>query len=315
MGLFDTYFVFTRTLRRIYEFGLPFVRAYPKDPLFQYLSYFFTRLFGLNEPLYLILFSAPFIIAASLLIYKYSKNIYLSFILFASTQMFTITFTLMRQINAMALLIFAFFALMKNKYLLFFSLVVTATFIHEISLLFLIVPLLFKFINVPLITVSFPIIGILLGTVFTPLIRFVIELIVGANSRFDHMINARQSNNMTMFFIFTIICMVAIYFSKKTSDVLLKKSTILSSFSLLFFPLTAINREFARIAYFFIPFLLISYPNALNYIEEEKPKIIIQALSAVVLMVYFLFFLIHTTGLYPYATFWQIFRGTFRLPN
>ena len=304
MGLHDTYFVFLRTLIRIYDLGLPFVQDYPKDPLFQYFTYFFTRIFGLNEPLYVFLFSMPYVIAITYLIYKYSNNIFLSFVLFVSTQMFTISFTLMRQINAMSVLILAFILLEHKKTKSFFILVIVSSFLHQASIAFLIVIFLLK-LNKQRFVLLFPLLGISLSVFFTTFIQRFVHFVVDLNDRFDHMITGAEATNLTVFLIFTIITLAAFFFSRKTADVFLKKCIIISSFSLLFFSFTVINREFGRVGYLFFIFLLIAYPNSLEYIKAKEARLFVQFSSAVVLIIYFLFFLIHTTGLYPYIPFWS----------
>jgi len=308
MGLGDTYFFFLRNLEQIDHFGTQFIHDNWKDPLFQYFTYFYTQIFGANEPLYLLLFSMPYIFVITYLIYKYSDNIFLSFILFGSTQMFTISFTLMRQINAMAVLILAFILLERKKTKsYFFVLVLISSFLHQVSLIFLVVPFLVKYLEKRrFLAILLPFLGLGLGIFFRSFVQQFVHFVVDVNDRFEHMITRGQAVNLTMFFIFTIITFVALFFSNKATNSFLKKSTIMSLFGLLFLSLTVVNREFGRVGYLFLPFLLIAYPNALNYIEERSPRLFVQISSVVILVIYYLFFLIHTTGLYPYVPFWRM---------
>ena len=304
MGLHDTQFVFLRNLGRIYHFGIDFVIDNTKDRLFQFLSYFFTRIFGLNEPLYVFLFSVPYVIAIAYLIYKYSNNIFLSFILFTSTSMFTTSFTLMRQINATSMLIFAFIALNHKKIKSFYILVTIASFFHLVAVVFFAVPILLKYFNKKITAIILPLSGFMLAVFFGPFVGQFVHFVVDINDRFTHMVTRRQGNNLTPFFVFLTILLATAFFSSKGKDMFLKKCVTVSSLGVFFLPLAIVNREFARVGSPFLPFLLIAYPNALNYIKGEKYKLTIQILSVLVFIGYFLFFLIHTTGLYPYVPFW-----------
>jgi len=305
MGLHDTHFIFLRNLSRIYHFGIDFILENGKDPLFQYLSLFYTRIFGLNESLYVFLFSIPYIVVITYLIYKYSDHIFLSFILFTSTPLFTISFTLMRQINAMSVLILAFFALENKKLKSFFILVTIASFLHQVAVIFFIVPFLLKYFNKRSTVLFLPTLGLVLGFFFRPIIEMFVYLVVDANERFIHMITRAQANNLTPFFIFLTIVLATAFFSMKAQDITLKKYVTISSVGLFFLSFTVVNREFARVGYLFLPFLIIAYPNALNCIKRKRDKLFIQILSTTVFIIYFLFFLINTTGLYPYVPFWM----------
>ena len=307
MGLHDTHFIFLRNLSRIYYFGTDFILENGKDLLFQYLSLFYTNIFGLNESLYIFLLSIPYIAVMTYLIYKYSNNIFLSFILFTSTPLFSISFTLMRQVNAMSVLIVAFFALEAKKLKTFFVLVVIASFLHQVAIIFLIVPVLLKYFNRRSMALILPTLGLVLGFFFRPLIEMFVYLVVDANERFIHMITRAQANNLTPFFVFLTIVWATAFFSMKAQDLSLKKYITISSVGLLFLSFTVVNREFARVGYLFLPFLLIAYPNALSFIKRKKDKLLIQILSTTVFVIYFLFFLVHTTGLYPYVPFWQVY--------
>jgi len=213
----------------------------------------------------------------------------------------------MRQINAMSMLIFAFIALEHKKIKSFYVLVAIASLFHLVAVVFLIVPFLLKYFNKRIIAIILPISGLVLGLFFSPFVGRFVHFVVDINERFTHMITRRQGNNLTPFFVFLTILLATAFFSSKAKNEFLKKCVTIASVGVFFLPLAVVNREFARVGSPFLPFLLVAYPNALDYIKREKYKLFIQIISTAVFIIYFLFFLIHTTGLYPYVPFWRAY--------
>jgi hypothetical protein len=105
---------------------------------YSYFNYVINRL-GFNFQSYLAIIAAIVVIAISNLYYKYSKNILLSYYLHVTIGLFAMTMTGLRQTLAVALTIFAFIYLMKNKKLMFFILVGIAYSFHNSAITFLLV--------------------------------------------------------------------------------------------------------------------------------------------------------------------------------
>jgi hypothetical protein len=108
------------------------------EPLFSYFNYVLKEL-GISFQFYLTIIAVIVITAITLLYYKYSKNILLSYYLHVTIGLFAMSMTGLRQTIAVCLTIFAFVILMKNKKLLFFAFVGVAYFFHNSAIAFLLV--------------------------------------------------------------------------------------------------------------------------------------------------------------------------------
>lgn len=115
----------------------------PSELGYTYFNYIINKL-GFSFQSYLAIISVFVISAVSILIYRYSKNILLSYYLHVTIGLFAMTMTGLRQTIAVALTIFAFVLLIKNKKLAFFILVGLAYVFHNSAIIFLVVFILRK---------------------------------------------------------------------------------------------------------------------------------------------------------------------------
>lgn len=103
---------------------------------YSYLNLFISNIGG---DFRFFLLAASFITTFSitLLIHNYSKNIIFSYILYVCLGMFAFSMSGLRQSIAISFTILAFIALLKNRKIVFISLVLLATSFHNSSILFL----------------------------------------------------------------------------------------------------------------------------------------------------------------------------------
>jgi hypothetical protein len=111
---------------------------------YSYFNFTINKI-GFSFQAYLAVIAAIVIITISKLYLIYSKNILLSYYLYVTIGLFAMSMSGLRQTLAVALTIYAFIYLMKNKRLIFFVLVGTAYFFHNSAIIFLLVFFLKRF--------------------------------------------------------------------------------------------------------------------------------------------------------------------------
>lgn len=102
--------------------------------------YLFAKLFSLfssNMNAWIFVSALPYTIGVTWLIYTYSENIFISFIMFLSYGFYLYNFQLMRHVFALGIIILAFKFLQEEQYKKYFITVIIATFCHTIAIIFL----------------------------------------------------------------------------------------------------------------------------------------------------------------------------------
>jgi len=303
MGMTDTYAVYLRRFSEISHYGFEYALTL-KDTGFQIVTFLFIKMFGEKPTLYLLFMAVPYVTAVTYLIYKYSDSPMLSFIAFLSLQFFEISFTLMRQVVAMAILVLAFRYVIEKKPIKFIISIVFAYFFHQVAIVFLVVYPLSKIRNKNIYLAL--IAGTYISTILFPQhILKVIGMIQESNERYGHVSN-ELNTNLVYFFICLVFILVGLLYFKglKKSEVnylLFKMSALATALA----PLTIVVREFSRISYLFALFNIILLPNAIAFERDSQTKVIIITFSIIIFMVYFLFFLGPETNVIPYKFFWE----------
>lgn len=298
MGITDTLTYFKPTFENIYKNNLDYIWTL-KDYGFQFLTYCFTRVFNNNFKLYTLLFTIPYMSAVSFFIFKYSNNPWFSFIIFYCLHYYEISFTLMRQINAMAFLIIGTSFLLNRKPVIFVLFVLMGSLFHSISILYLFV-LIFYFLKLKkwMVLPIFLLIGIFL--IFPQQILNLIFTFVQSD-RFSSYADGERTKNLTFFlisfsiFIFELFSLNKIIKSKKYSIMF-----CCSSVSTVVSTLVVVMGEASRISYMFGISNIILLPFCFETCFAKNERNAIMLVSSTLLFVYFLFFLAPDNGLIPY---------------
>lgn len=305
MGLVDTEFVYMPRFYRISDFGWKYVLE-EKDFLFQTLTYWFIQIFGDNFQLYLFLFGLPYIFSMGFIIYKYSNNPLLSFIIFVSLHYFEISFTLMRQVFGMGILLIALHYLFKKKYIKFVLLVVLSSYFHSICMIFLIL-LPLSFLKVRKWYVI-PFVAILAMTLILPdfVMKFTFDNLVSSD-RFSRYEEIETSKSLVLFLLNLVMWGVSLLAYKDIKQN--KMLTILfycSSLAVLISPLVLSLGEMSRVSYIFGISNVILLPYAFNYFSEDNEKILCIAITSAVFIAYFMVFLSGTVNINPYIPYFKV---------
>lgn len=126
---------FMRIVNQHYSF-LDIFQNFYKDLGFYLFAKVFS-MFSSNMNAWLFVCALPYTVGVTWLIYKYSSNIFLSFIMFLSYGYYLYNFQLMRHVFALGLVILAYKYLEEGQYKKYFITVIIASFFHTIAILFL----------------------------------------------------------------------------------------------------------------------------------------------------------------------------------
>lgn len=298
LGLTDTKFVYKVTFNKIlnnnnFEYVLTI-----KDTLFQILTYIYINIFGDNFKLYVLLFTCPYIASVSFFIYKYSNKKWLSFIVFMCLHYFEISFTLMRQINGMAILLVALHYLIKEKKIKFVFFTILASCFHTVCIIFLVL------LPISKIKMQKKII-ILILIVLTIFVFYSKEILnifysILKIDRFLVYQNSDRVKNRMFFYINLVLWIFEMInyrnIMKDYRSIFLWSSTI----CLLFSPLTVVFGEASRISYVFGLVHVVLLTDTIDLIKDKKQKIFAELLVAFVLLIYFVIFLGPQVNIIPY---------------
>ena len=302
MGQNDTLMVYKPFFERIIANDLSYALNL-KDPGFQLITYLFTRCVGHNFQLYIYLLSVPYIWVVCLFIYKYSKKPVLSLLMFTSLQYFEISFTLIRQVNAMALLMLATYFLIKKKSVFAILFIVLAGFIHQTCLIFLVmIPLSEMVIKRK---TMFAVSGIsLLFLFFSENILSVIYKVLGTSHRFAIYADKGHQKTYVFYFLNLILwlgCLLTYKYGNETRErkIFFYSATVAMVIS----PLVVVLGEMSRIVYYFGIYEIILFPDVSNCFSR-KSKRTFNFVCYFFMIIYFLLNLGPGSNVIPYIPYW-----------
>ena len=299
LGLTDTVYVYKKTFYRIMDNDFAYMLTL-KDYGFQILTFIFTRICGDNFKLYCLLFTMPYIGAISFMIYRYSSNKCLSFIVFMCLHYYEISFTLMRQICGMAILCLALHLFLEKRYKGYTFCVLLASLFHPICILFITIFVVkfFKFKKWMFV----PLLVILFFVLFRPrwILNFVYTYLVSAE-RFTRYARIDSSKNLMLFIINLTLWSAELLALKKIRYDEKKMMLFMSvTICLIISPLTVALGEMSRIAYLFGMAHVILLPDYLYAFKKGINRKIARVGTGMVLIIYFLFFLGPQVNIIPY---------------
>jgi len=272
---------------------------------YQYLVLVMTKIFR-NPQLFLIIVATFSYIVTFRFISKYSKDKLLSTIMFLA---FLWSFYLsgVRQVIAMNICLLSYEQMMHKKNIIAVVLVLLAAQFHTSAILFLSLFLVKKIKINNYIVFSFIIalsvlnkLGLLTRLISVMFPKYINYLSFSNATQGSFSITMKLLLGSILYFIYTMNKQTEKYNSSKNIE---KWAFILSLFSLTF---GYAQNQAERISLFFVLTTLISFPNAL--ISLKKYRILLQIISALVFVVYFLVVAKlrpEWNTLYPYVFFWN----------
>lgn len=278
-----------------------------------------------NYTVFLMIIAIFFCCVIAKLVYTYSKNPMLSYLMFLSMGYFYFSMAGLRQTIAMGFLILAFMAICEKKYVKGLLFILIASGFHISSLAFLIVYLLLllplNFWYVLIISV----LSIVAAVQGPQIVRALVDLIWGDTRSYD--VNEFGGISTLVLLILISICLIFVnrrafrtkinlktsrksiqtVFAKKTKEDIfnqLSVKTIL--FSIPIQVLAIYQANAFRLSMLFHVFTMIVVPNTIREIKDKKIVLIANIVLGFLLCLQFFLFTYDTAGINPYTFFWEL---------
>ena len=310
VGLYDTELSYVPAFYSIINMTMSEVLVrFAKDPFFFFITKIFTYVCK-DVHCWLTFLAIPFVVASSRLIYRYSAQPWLSFLLLLALNFYTVNFTLLRNGIAFAFLIFSYDFIVKKKLSYFILTVLIASLFHVTALVFLIAyPLSNLKIDrrQPVLLIVSLVACLFYRHVFFDRI-FSILMYFSDNNRFLAYSKRGLYFNLSSFYVaLCILCFCLIFYKK-----LIKKdinSICMYNFSFInasMLCFTLLIGEIYRVAMFFGVYSIILIPNSLSTIENKNLRFFLTIGVSLVFILFFLFVTLNNAGALPYYFFWDL---------
>jgi len=258
--------------------------------------------FTTDSQLFLTIISATIFIPTGYIIYKNSKNLYVSIITLLSLIIFNFSFTGLRQSIAIAIVFLSFEYIKKRKLVIFLLMVLLASSFHTSALVFLpAYPLYFLRLRKK----HYLIVLILFIVAFLVRKTILKSLLLLTFDKYDNPELMVTSDSYTMLVIMFFVYTVAVFVKNNYKDSL--SFNALSNFILMaaFIQIAAIESQVAmRAGYYYFIFITLLLPEIINAIKVEKAR---NGIAFLIVVVCFTFYYLTTVNgpLDPYIYYWK----------
>lgn len=266
---------------------------------FYYLMRYFGKFAGYQ--MFLMLVACLSIIPVGFIIYSYSQNVCLSFLIFYSSILFqTLEFAAERQAIAFGFVMMAYYYIMQRKLVLYLLCFALAFFFHRSCVIF--IPCYWLY-NLEIKKKTITIWGICLlisfvcaSIVFQYLVRF---------WRIDYSLSEEIAGGERLFLLTCVFALIGFFRYKDYSNhINVRLPLIIYSISPLLWPIFNVNPALSRLQFYFEFFLALYVPNYLYMSPNGKIKKIIYFIT-LFLMLYVLFNMRTSSVYYPYRFYWE----------
>lgn len=259
---------------------------------------------GLTFRQFLFLCYAIALIPICILFIKYSKNVFLSLLIFVCYQFFVFEMSAIRQSVALGICILAYLILKTNKKIsipLFFLLVVCALFVHKSSIIFMAVPFLKK-IPVNSLTIALYLIANFMLIIFNEQIYSFIATYI--SSYYGKNATIELGGNF-YFLVLMVLFAFITYLINPSCKINENDSFKFVCFSIpLFFVISGSN--LLRAAMYFTIFLTVLLPEILNEYNFNSKFILNIGISLGCILIFVFTTLIpNQLNIVPYIPFWK----------
>lgn len=268
---------------------------------------FFNKLISLISTdihVFLAIIAATIIGLIAYIIYRYSTNIFLSFLIFVSFGLYTMCFSGLRQSLALAITFYSFKYLMDGKLMKFAITLFIASTFHTSALIFGFT-WLFRKRELPLT------LGLIIIAVYATIIIPSMKLLIGTLTSLlfeDKYVGYQedQGGAYTMAIVYTVMYVGSYMFTKNDNRQIMNIYRWLILSSALFQSLGFVSAgAMPRIAYYFNIFYALFIPAVLSDLKPTEKT----SASCVVAILFAAFFLFTISGGYlnivPYHFFWE----------
>ena len=269
-----------------------------KDPGYPFLEKVF-QIFSTNYQIFLIFIAVIFFVPLGVLIYKYSEEPYLSYVLFSSLFYSFFAITGHRQTIATSMVVFGGIELIKKRKLLKFLLLITiASTIHTSVICFLPFYWISK-IKINKVSLTFYWILVIGSFLFKEQFMALLQQVVGYE---EYIILETAGGGNFIFLLYMLLIYVTIFYRYFTNNEIIEISTNALFIAGIFSSLVFLNQSFMRVVQYYSIFIMFLLPQC-KYVFIKKNRMYFK-ISCSILMI-----LLLIKNQPEYIFFWQeIFR-------
>lgn len=267
-----------------------------------YMNYM-ALIHNITDDIQIFLFITSLIIVIPIifLIYKYSKDVMFSILIYISWYLYYFSFSGIRQAMAISICSVATFFIFKRKLLPFVAIVYLASLFHTSALLFLLAYPLYTYRISNKKLFVFGAIAVCILVLFQNSMQLVAMILFGADSRYVESLSNSEFAGFTIAIVYFAFALFQMSLDKKNHNPYLSILILLGIIQT-----TGIySQTIPRLAYYFIPIFSLSFPEALS-ISNKSTK---QVSQIVIILLFVSFFMMQASGHYlnvtPFKFFWE----------
>lgn len=272
---------------------------------------------GVSRQSYIMIFSA-FTVGTNLwFIRKYSRNVFVSVLLFITFAGYTFALAAIKQTTAMAFLLIATDRAINKKYVQFLIFVFLGCLFHAYSFLYLVIPFLSfrpwgKFTVVMLVIFAFVGIGLqaMLGTLLN--VTDMLGEGYDASSFTGEGVNPIRLLVTSVPIFLSLLTAEQVSQREERDQYIILNATMLNA-EIMFIGLFGTANYFARLANYFLPFQAVSLPWLFNHFDAEGKRAISMAAAAGYLLFFVYSFMINENfdANFDSITLWEYLKTLF----
>lgn len=253
--------------------------------------------------IFLAITSFVILVPISYIIYKYSRNPILSFIIFSSFIIYHFSFSGLRQAMAISLIVLSYKFVIERKLIVFIGIILLASTFHVSALSFFIAYPLYKLNLSNKQIMSLLILGVACIYFIKPLVLWITPIVFGADKYIGY-INKDSIPSYNLLVLLIAILVFVLNKKKKSTYQFLNSLILMSIFAQ---ALGVISSTASRLAYYFFVFIMLAIPEAIELKNLKLDKRYTYNITVACFMIFF-FFYTNSNGyldVIPYKFFWE----------
>lgn len=259
-----------------------------------------------SDQWFIFISSVPYLVASTIFMYRHSKIIGLSFLMFIGLNYYTSSYYLVHHIWASTFLIVALECLLNEKKKMFIFMVIIASLFHASAIIFLILLVNYK---KKLGGSQWFMIGssLVVGSFGKNLLFWFLGLFISTSSRWYTYINGYTTDTLERFFLAFVCLLCAVLYERQMISREAKNIIFinLGVWCCVFYALIPAISEVHRFARYFGVVDTILVPNAIYECGNTKKRIMLSAIVLAIFSIYLFGYMFVATKAAPYFFFWE----------
>ncbi len=308
----DTYTYATMYKQRASETFTEIISLESTDKGYVYLVWFLGRVLHMNFTVAMMLFASVYIIAMAVFIYKYSKNIFVSLLVFVGMGLYIFAFSAIRQSLAMGICLTAYMYCDTHKgiksFFIYTIMIWLAYTIHASAVVFFPVYFLCRLkMNTKYIFIMLGIAAIIL--IFKNAATSIMFQWAGnISTKYENASNLIEEQNagMRLYVFIIFIILLRIIFKGRIKNNEKNDNLIYMMLCMLIaFPMTQGGGALMRIYFYYYMFIVVYLPNIVEDIKLKNDRMLTYFGLICFLLWYFFSSVLQGMTIVPYSFFWR----------